>query len=381
MSVPPLFDPDTLVDAETDDMLAEGIPETTRATYRREWTRFIGWCGDPNRGLGHPRQHLPATVATVRKYITDHWSWTRTMPDGSTQLAGRYGRPYAPTTVELAIAVISIVHQWAGLASPTRHPSVAAQLRGYETRWSKAGFRPDEAYAISLDDNLAMARSCDLSTVQGIRNAALLRLQFELGCRASELCAITFADLRWETPDRLVVHIEYGKGHKSRDPAVQADKDTAPEWCALLLLRQWIELAGRYGITSGRVFREVNPAKARQDGTIAGSVREEPLLRGAYEMVIKRAAERSGVDKDPVTGEPRHITSHSPRAGLITASVEAGMEIAQIAPHTGHALSSPVIHRYYRSGKRWGAFNPGARVRKAAREARDEQATTDEAAT
>lgn len=374
MTVPVLFDPDTLVDAETEEMAASAIPDSTRETYRREWHRFMKWCGEPANGIGHPRNHLPATVQTVCKYIKDHWHMTRTTRDGRVVLAGRYGRPYAPSSVGLAVAVVSIVHQWAGLASPTRHPVVARQLKGYETKWSKAGYRPDVSHAISPEENLDMTRACDLMTVQGIRNAAMLRLQYELGARASELCNLTFADLRWETPDRLNVHIELGKGHKSRDCAVEADLDDVPDLCALKLLRGYLDLLADHGIREGRVFREVFPGRRRNDGKLAGTLRETAIDRNAFEGVFIRAAIKSGVAIDPVTQQRRHVTTHGARAGMITAAVEAGMEIAQIAPHTGHALESPVIHRYYRSGRRWGMYNPGTRIRLARKAARAGQA-------
>lgn len=374
MTNPPMFDPDNLVDAETDEMAQEGVPETTRAIYRREWKHFVDWCGNPDNGAGHPRAHMPATVATVRKYVKDHWAMTKSLADGSTALAGRYGRPYAPTTVALRLAVISVVHQWQGLPSPTRHKAVHVQFRGYRRRWSKAGHRPDLAYPITPDDIVAMTRTCDLTTVQGIRNAAMLRLHFELGARASELCNLTFADLRWESPDRLLVHIDLAKGDKERDCAVETDTDFAPDVDALLLLRQWIELAARYGITGGPLFVEVNPGRARKDGQIAGSLRKTGIDRHAYEMVFIRAAERAGVHKDPTTGARRHISTHGARSGFITAAVDAGMEIAQIAPHTGHALESPVIHRYYRQGRKWGRYNPGNRIREARRRRAEEAA-------
>jgi integrase len=372
MTNPPMFDPDDLVDVETDEMAQEGVPETTRAIYRREWKHFVDWCGNPTNGAGHPRAHMPATVATVRKYIKDHWAMTRTKADGSTVLAGRYGRPYAPTTVALRLAVISVVHQWQGLPSPTRHKAVHVQFRGYRRRWSKAKYRPDVAYPLTPDDMIAMVRTCDLTTVQGIRNAAMIRLHYELGCRASELCNLTFADLHWETIDRLIVHIELAKGDKERDCGIETDTTFVPELDTLLLLRQWIELAAMYGITEGALFVEVNPGRKRKDGQISGSLRRTEIDRHAYEMVFIRAAERAGVDRD-ATGKKRHISTHSARSGFITAAVDAGLEIAQIAPHTGHALESPVIHRYYRQGRKWGQYNPGRRIREARRRRLEEQ--------
>jgi integrase len=375
----PFFDPDEVADAETEEWLADGIPDTTKQTYRDAWKWVIDWCADPKWGAGHPRQHIPMTTPTVCKMIKDSYKATKTLPDGSEVLAGRHGRPYAPSTVELRVAVISIVHQWQGLPSPTRHPSVALALRTYRRKWAKRGWRPDIAYAITPEDNAAMVRTCNLATVQGIRNAAMLRLQYELGARASEVCNLTFADLDWKSDTALDVHIVMSKGDKDRHSLVESDTDFAPDVDALLLVRQWIELAGLRGVTSGRLFRQVNPGKARKDGQISGSVRQEPIDRHAYEMVFIRAAERAGVHEDPTSRKRRHISTHGARSGFITAAVEAGMEIAQIAPHTGHALESPVIHRYYRSGRRSGDFNPGTRIRTVKRREREERAQGDQA--
>jgi integrase len=364
-----LFDPDEVVSAETDAMAEEGIPETTRDAYRRQWKRFVTWCADTGR------EHLPATPGTVREYINAHWGWTTVLADGSTKLRGRYGRPYAPATVALALATISVIHQWRGFASPTRHPSVHVQYRGYERRWRKRGWRPDVAHPITPEENIAMVRACDMSTVAGIRDAAMFRLQYELAARASEVCNLEDHDLRWETPERLIVHIDTSKGDKSRDCAVEADEDFAPDVDTLLLLRQWIECKHRFRIPRGKLFTQVNGAggaprkdgKPKKLGVLSGSVTAKPVNRHSYEMQFARVAQKAKVHVDPVTGERRHITPHGARSGFITAAVDAGMEIAAVAPHSGHSLNSPVIHRYYRQGRKWGRFNPGRRIREARR--------------
>ncbi|WP_433067266.1 tyrosine-type recombinase/integrase [Dactylosporangium sp. CS-033363] len=361
-------DPDDLVSADTDDMLREGVPQNTIDAYNRQWKRFVLWCGrdDVNR------KHMPATSATVREYINAHWTWTRS--DGVT-LAGRYGRPYAPSTLEQALAVISMVHQWHGLASPTRHRSVSKQLRAYRKRWKRAGYMPDKAAALTIDELAAMVRSEDVRTLAGLRNAVMMRVHIDIGCRGAELCDLLLEHVTFLTQERVILHIAMSKADQDaegRDVPLEADDEFAPDICPVKLLRAWIGELRAHGMTRGPLFRQVYAAAtARKDWDTAhvraGTMRKLKMTRGAYEKVFLRAAAAAGVMADPETGKPRRVTTHTPRASFITNAVDADMQIAEIAAITGHSLASPVIHGYYRSGRKFGDRNPAVRIRRAHR--------------
>lgn len=362
--------PDDYVDADTDRELWEGIPRNTRDTIAWAWGRWIWWCGKTSR------QHCPATPGSVRQYIRDHWYMAG--PDG--KLRGRYGQPYAPATVETAVYLVSTVHQWKGWASPVKHPLVERQLKRYRDKFEEAGFRPDVADPLTHSQSVALARSCDLATVAGLRLATMMRLQFDTGARASEICHIQLGDLQWERDDdtgdeRVVVTIsraKVGGAAGARLVGVEATPDVDGDVDPALLVRRLVDVLAAAGITDGPLFRLVHSAPRRADydasGVMSGVWLDVEMDRRAYAAAFDRAVVRSGIALDPVTGRRvYHFTTQSNRSGLVTRAAEARMPLEWVARRTGHSPASPVIHRYFRTGRSWGDANAGTLIRLARR--------------
>ncbi len=371
------FDPDTVVPEAVDVMLQAGTPDKTRETYEYQWGRFVMWCGVVGRN------HDPATPETVRYYIWSHWGATK---DG--RLRGRRGRRYSPNTVALAVKVISIVHQWRGHASPCRHPSVGRQLDGYREMWNAAGYLPDTATALSPAGSVAIARACHLRVCNGLRNATMFRLQFDLGARASEIIAINIEDVTWhrvlvavdpdaspvEVVEALQAHIVIRRSKTVRRPRtliVEEVPGVDPDVDPCLLLSAWVDLLRERGHTTGPLFRATFGTMPRKDGQMAGTIRDERVDFQDYEETFQRYAAKAGVDRD-AKGNRLRMTTHSNRAGMITAARDAGMLAEQVAPRTGHAIGSNVIHEYWRGGTSTGDANAGTRIRRRQRQARAE---------
>lgn len=361
------YNPDDEVPPEVDAMLEEGVPKATREQYEHQWGRFIHWCGSTGR------EHLPPTMATMRYYIWSHW--VAAHADG--RLRGRKGRPYAPATVRTAVYSISAVLQWLGYASPTRHPAVQKQLRGYAARWEAAGHRPDRSHAITDAENVRMARTCDLGTVQGLRNATMVRLQHDMGCRGGELLNLNLGDVSWvRTGEQAQVRVWISRSKRDQDARGRAviveavaggdDWDVDPTQ----LLGTWVKAMTGAGYDDPKtpLFPKVNPGGRRADGRLGGSITSTRLDRQAYDMMHDRLVARAGVDKDPETGLPRTVTPHGERAGHITEAEMNGVLAEQVAPRTGHAIGSPTIHSYFRAGTATGDANPGTRIRRASRD-------------
>jgi integrase len=364
------YNPDDQVPPEVDRELIEGIPRATREQYEQQWGRFILWCGLTGR------EHLPPTVATMRFYIWSHWHAKR--PDGTG--AGRGGKPYAAATVRTAVYSVSAVLQWLGYASPTGHPSIGAQLKVYEAKCARAGMRPQQAYPLSPDDSVTMARACDLSTVQGLRLATMVRLQYDMGARESEIVGLNIEDVSWRRAGKapqVAIWVGRSKGHNDgRELLVEAVPDVNGDVDPALLLGRWVDALAAAGITDGPLFCEVNRGNPRKDGQLAGSFRAGVRLeRGAYEKAFGRLAVRSGVNLDPKTNKPtRQVTTHSARRGMITASVNAGMLVQEVAPRTGHSIASNEIHGYWGASTREGDANAGTRIRLEERRRREKAA-------
>ena len=359
------YNPDDQVPPAVDEMLQDGVPQATREQYEHQWGRFIHWCGTTGR------EHLPPTVATMRFYIWSHWGATRVDRAGKVVLKGRRGRPYAPATVRTAVYSISAVLQWLGHASPTKHPAVQKQIRGYAARWEAAGHRPDISHAILPEESVALARACDLTTVQGLRNAAMVRLQYDMGARASEIIGLNLGDLSWlRAGDRAQIRVWISRSKSDQDArgrAVIVEAVPGPDWDVdpTRLLGLWINAQHDAGYTdpAGPLFPTVMPGRARADGQLAGVIGATRISNRAYEMVHNRLVAKAGIDKDPQTGLPRRVTSHGERAGMITAAMNAHMLAEQVAPRTGHSKASNTIHGYWRGGTQTGDSNAGTRIR------------------
>lgn len=371
-------DPDSWVDAETEAQLRRATPDNTLDALYWGWGRWISWTGRTCR------KHLPAHPNSVRQYIKDHWEMRRK----TGEKCGRYGQPYAPQTVELAVYTISMVHNRLGFHSPLQDPKVAEQLAGYANDFEAAGFRTDESAPVTHVMSCILGRSQDLATVNGLRNAALFRGQFDMGCRVSEWCHVQGQDLEWVSEEKVVVTFTRTKTKKKRSVRMQAVRDVFdedgtlvgqhPDWDVdpvrlLLAYYRARRSAGWDG--TGPLWVDVSPGQRRLDydtsGILAGRFRDgAEMTREAYEDAFNRAVRKTGIDLNPVTGERTlHITTQSNRAGMITASVDAGIPLEKVAKRTGHSPASPVIHRYYRTDQHWDDDNAGVTIRRAARPA------------
>lgn len=365
--------PDDYVDPDTDAELLAGIPENTREMLAWAWGRWIWWCGKTGR------QAAPATPASIRIYIRHHWFMT----DAAGRKRGRYGQPYAPATVEAAVYLVSSVLQWKGFVSPTKHPLVGRQLKAYRDKYEAAGFRPDVSDPLTHEQSVTLARACDQGTVAGLRLATALRLHFDLGCRTSELCHIQLGDLRWvpaaDGTDRVLVTIsraKVGGAAGARVVGVESTPDVDGDVDPVVLLRRLVFRLACDGRTEGPLFTLVRSAPRRADwattGRIAGAFLDGEWDRRAYRSAFNRIVRATGIDLDPVTGRRVfHFTTYSNRSGLVTSAAEAHQALEWVAKRTGHSPSSPVIHRYFRTGQQWGDVNGGTLIRAARRPVTD----------
>lgn len=357
--------PDDWVDPETDEALKANQVQNTIDVIHWGWARWVWWAGLPRIGVNHEPPNIRPNA--VRRYINAH----KTMTDAEGVLRGRRGRPYSPNTVELAVAVISMVYKRCGyLDSPTKHPKVREQLDAYWTWWTDQGFEIDQADPITSAESVLIARTQNQATVGGLRNAAAFRLLFDLGCRPAELLALQMSDLRWREPDRLTVTIRRWKanreGKKPRHVGVQAapgkDWDVDPHRLALA----WYEALQSAGYSSGPFFPEVYSAGPRTDGRLAGSITDQPWLYEALARAWNRAVHATDIAlwTDPVSGRQRRISLYSNRTGLITALFDAEVPLEVVERRTGHAPGSEALRKYVRSAEQWDDRNPGLIVRR-----------------
>lgn len=103
-----------------------------------------------------------------------------------------------------------------------------------------------------------------------------------------------------------------------------------PETCPVRAMRAWRKQSE---ITDGPVFRAINRH---------GQLQEGRLTSQSVALIVKRTAERAGLD-------PARYAGHSLRAGLATAAAAGGASERSIMRQTG-LRSVLTVRRYIRTG-------------------------------
>jgi integrase len=170
-----------------------------------------------------------------------------------------------------------------------------------------------------------MLRLCP-ATLAGSRDRALLALGFAGAFRRSELVALEIADLT-EAPDGLRVRIRRSKTDQEGEGAEIA----IPRGYRLRpveAVQGWIAAAE---ISEGPLFRPVLKG---------GRIQPEPLSAFSAAQIVKRYAERAGLD-------PASYAGHSLRSGFLTSAAESGASILKMMEVSRHK-SVDVLRGYVR---------------------------------
>jgi hypothetical protein len=379
-------DPDSWMDPEVEEQRMRATPENTMETLYWAWGRWIWWCGRTGR------DHLNVHPNSVRQYIKDHWEWRYPADHPNPALAGqrrgRRGQPYSWRTVETAVYCMVSVLTRLGYRNPMEDPKVADQLAAYKEDFARHRYRTDESDPMTHDMSCTLARSFDLSRPTGLRNAALMRLRLDMGSRKTELMLVHGDDLQWLDVHTVLITLRRTKGRQERTVAVEAlpelvwdEKDEVARcFCGCGLWSERPRPPMDWDVDPVELLRRYVKLRMEQDGWDGtGPLWVEAWQRGphrgklrngvqlevdAFDVIFNRAVQATEIDRDPVTGKRRlHITPHSDRVGMITASVDAGLPLEKVVKRTGHSPASRAIHKYYRSGRQLGDDNAGTLLR------------------
>ena len=165
----------------------------------------------------------------------------------------------------------------------------------------------------------------------------MLLLGFAGAFRRSELAALRLEDLDWRT-EGLVVNLQRSKtdqGGEGRRIGIPYGSD--PITCPVRVLRSWLdwmasEARRRPPVAPSALFPALSPS-----GGLGAA-----LGGRAVAQMIKRAAERVGVD-------PATVSGHSLRAGFATQAAMSGAAERAIARQTGHK-NLQTLRKYIREG-------------------------------
>ncbi|GAB3807147.1 tyrosine-type recombinase/integrase [Micromonospora zhanjiangensis] len=324
-STPPIttIDPNDQLSDAARRRIRESVPASTRRAYAGDWRRFTRWCDE------HQRTWLPATAATLAEYVS--------------HLADE-GK--ASSTIERAMAAITVAHTSADTPAPNTRPARAV-LRRHRAELADAGRGVRKAKAVSITALRAMVDALDLSTLAGLRDRALIVVGFALGARRSELAALNIADLTF-TDDGLQVTIRRSKTDKDSAGRTTALPYTSrPGTCPVRTMQAWLDALAARGQTSGPVFRRID-----RHGTLGRAPHGRGDTNGrisgqAVAIIVRRTALRAGLDAASA------FTGHSLRRGFATETHRQGKNPLRIARHGGWKDGSATLAGYIEDADQW----------------------------
>jgi len=284
------------------DFARQSKAKNTLRGYRADWKDFCAWC-ERNGATA-----IPAMPETVAAYIADCASHLKV---GS---------------ISRRLNAIAEAHKATGLDSPTSSGIVRNTFKGIKRTLGTAVTQKSPTL---IEDVRAMIAATDEGLI-GLRDRALILLGFAGAFRRSELVSLAVTDLSF-TRDGLTVTLRRSKtDQEGAGRNVGIPYGSNPDTCPVRTMQAWIEEAS---ITSGPLFRSVSRH---------GNVQSSGLSPGDIARVVKKLAERAGLDSKKYAG-------HSLRAGHATSAAIAGASERSILNQTGHR-SVQMLRRYIRDG-------------------------------
>lgn len=297
------------------ERIKRGIPANTSRAYGKVWERFEIWCDLADR------TSLPATALTLSIYV-DHLC--------------ELGR--SPSTIEHAIAVVRTKHRLAGYRGQPGTEEVRTMLRGYKKDWSDAGNEVRRAAAAVVESIHAMVATCDVATLRGLRDRAVIVLGFALMGRRSELSRLNISDVT-EIEHGLKVRIRYSKtDQEAVGVTVTVPYGEHLQTCPVLCTLAWVAALERRGITSGPLFWAID--RFGKVGNERAGRRAERLSGHTINKIVQTAATAAGLSD---------VSAHSLRAGGATSAAANGKPSAAIAEHGRWDPKSRQLFEYLRA--------------------------------
>lgn len=337
-----------LLPAELEEAAREftkhAISDNTKRAYLADAKKFSTWCE------GAKMQSLPASVATLRGYVTH----LATTPTGQTR------KPTRPVSIGRALAAIAWFHENHGFQdyAATRAANLRLLLKGVR-RTLKARKKGKEP--LLLEEVAEAARKLPRSP-RGLRDRALLLLGFSAALRRSEITSLLVSDLEFTSEGLRVwfgrLEARATKGDQEGEGAETVSIPRAPGLgaeCPVQAVQGWLEelvdqrpspdatcsickgAARDWAKADDRCHRTEDCPTARWIGTPSDGPLFRPIARSgavlarglgddAVVSIVKSAAKSVGKN-------PTAYAGHSLRAGCATSMAIHGVAIDQIRTH------------------------------------------------
>ncbi|OIK05540.1 site-specific integrase [Bacillus sp. MUM 13] len=276
--------------------------KNTQKSYSADWKHFTEWC------KSNKRSPLPSDVGTICLYITE------------------LAETHKYSTLRRRLSSISEAHRFKRYPTPTRAFEVQALMDGIKR---ENGSRQQSKKALMIQILPELINRIDTSTIQGIRDKAILLLGFALASRRSELVSINIEDL--EIND-FGMDVRIRETKTKNDDLVKGVVFTYNEYCPVAATSNWIEKAG---ILSGPLFRSID-----RHGNIKDRLSDQSIA-----LIVKKYIGELGMDE-------RDFAAHSLRSGLSTSAAMLGMTDIAIMKQTGHKTRE-MVDRYVQAGLRY----------------------------
>jgi len=273
----------------TDLFLREqDITEASRATYQRALRQFVVWLRETGRDQ---------RMATLQR--EDILAYKESLQATKTA-----------STVSCYLTAVRRLFGW--LESRKAYPDITRGVKGAK---KAKGHRKD---CLTPGQIRQVLDGVDRSTVEGLRDFALLNLLFRTGLRTVEIARAQIADLRQEA-GTAVLWIQ-GKGRDEKDDFVLLVEET------LQPLREYLAARG--------TVSEAEPLFVSLSDRNAG----QALTTRSLSRIVKEAFRRVGLDDS-------RLTAHSCRHTAITLAVSGGASLEQAQAMARH--SDPKVTMVY----------------------------------
>lgn len=262
-------------------VVERGLSDNTVQAYRRDLLRYQEYLG--SRGIGSLAEVTRVDVEEFRRHL-DHIG-------------------LAPASVTRCVVAVRNLHRFAVGSGQLQADVTAGMSPGTRSRRLPK--------ALSMDQVESLLAAPDTSTVEGLRDAALLELLYGTGARVSEVCALDVDDIRpvLDDPDlglRLI-----GKGDKER----------------IVPLGSYAAKAVDAWLIRGRpVWAEIGNG----EHALLLNTRGRRLSRQSAWAVIRRAGEAAGLDVE-------HLSPHSLRHSYATHLLDGGADVRVVQELLGHS--------------------------------------------
>ncbi len=231
------------------------------------------------------------------------------------------GKAYAPTSANRMLAALKGVIREAWRLG---HIDAEQMQRATDVPGVK-GSRVSKGRRLPVAEVMAVSNACDLGTVKGARDAAILACMFACALRRAEVCELN-ADSVTTNADGGAQLVVMGKGNKERTVPITGG--------ALSAVRAWLRLRETLHGQPGALFCPMRKGDRPQWGS-----RMSP---GSVRVIAKALADAAGVAP---------FNPHDGRRTAATDMIDAGADLFSVQKVLGHA-SVKTTQRYDLRGER-----------------------------